>query len=146
MAEPYPHTHTLMQAAARLRVAGHEWQAVAEALERSVDTCRHWPYDYPVVWRGYVLSAIDDALADYESEALLVCRANLRSTESRDRQRAAADLLRHARELRGTKRKVELSGPDGGAIQWAEFSIEELAKIANGDYSESEGGDCVPGD
>lgn len=142
MAEPTAQTVTLMEAAARMRVAGHKWADVSEALGRIEDTCKHWVQTYPNHWSRAMRAAIDDALEIYENEALLICRRHLRSGEhrgpdgqmdperSRLAQMAARDLLRHCRELHGTKMKLEHTGSEGGPIRlFLEMSDDELDEL-----------------
>lgn len=142
MAEATALTVTLIEAAARMRVAGKMWAAVAEALGRNEYTCKHWVRDYPGHWSRAMRAAIDDALETYENEALLICRRHLRSGEQRGKdgkpdaeqgrlaQMAARDLLRHCRELHGTKMKLEHTGEDGGPIRlFLEMSDDELDEL-----------------
>lgn len=127
----------LMLQGARLRVQGKTWVEVGATLNRSDVTVRNWQYKCADRWRKVLLQAIDETLPTYETEALLVCRKNLRSEDARVSETAARDLLQHARDLRGKRLKLEHSGPDGGPVEIIRrLSDDELrAIIALGDSS-----------
>lgn len=97
----------LIRRAARLRVAGRTWGEVAKEVDRAVSTVRHWPYKRTEQWSEAMRDAIDDALPEYEFEALTICRRNMRGGDDKLSQRAASDLLTHCRQLRGTLHKLE---------------------------------------
>jgi len=125
----------LVLAVARLRVQGKSWEECGQVVGRAADTLRHWQYKRAREWNAALTMAIDDMLATYENEALLVCRRNLRNPEDAAQAQAAArDILRHCRELRGTKMKLEHSGPAGGPLQvLLQLTDEELDAIAGAD-------------
>lgn len=135
---------------ARLRVAGRSWADIAEVLPRAATTMAHWPYRRAAGWSVALGQAIDEALRTYENEALLTTRNNLRKASPVPdpvtgamvepgpelcnlAQRAANDLLRHCRELRGTRMKLEhdWSGSDPIRLIMS-MSDDELREAAGG--------------
>ena len=135
-----PETDQLMLSVARLRTAGESWAQIAELLPRAADTMSHWPYKRADEWRAALVRAIDEALGTYENEALLVCRQHLRTgaeatgADKQLAQIAARDLLRHCRELRGRRMKLEVSGPDGGPLL---STTDLIGKFTNGQASKT---------
>jgi len=121
---------TEMLGVARLRTAGKTWEECAEVVPKAAETMRHWQYKRAEEWRVALVTAIDEALGTYENEALLVCRQHLRDPDKA--ATAARDLLRHCRELRGTRMKLEHSGPEGGPLEvFLKMPDEELDEIAD---------------
>ena len=137
---------TLLARAAQMRVEGRNWSEVAQTLNRSPETVRHWPGTHPRKWRNAMVGAIEDALGDYENEALLVARQNLRRSSERTvrdgtvvqptaddlrlAQAAARDLLRHCRDLRGTLRRIEIEGD----LRHALSTTDLIRMAANGGF------------
>jgi len=129
----------LMQSVARLRVVGKSWEDIAELVPRAVNTMSAWPYKRAEEWNAAMVKALDDSIGTFESEALTMLRDRLEYSASmpsnrevaREAMRAAAELLRHARELRGVRRKIEVSGPGGGPVQLQGLSNQQLAEIAD---------------
>jgi len=112
MPEPTAETRALMQQAAMLRAQGETWETVGQAVNRSYSTCSHWSSEYPKVWNGYLVEAIESILPTLEQEALFTAQRGLR--EDDNKMQAARMLLEHVRKLRGERLKV--SGGDGGPL------------------------------
>ena len=132
--EPSPSTAILMLGAARLRVTGKTWEEVGQTLGKARDTCNHWPQTYPAQWRDCMLTAIDEVLADVENEAIMAARMDVRSKDHRERKSGYDALLRHCRELRGTRMKLEHTGRDGGPLAFLlsmpEEELDEIIKAS----------------
>jgi len=107
-----------IQQAAELRVQGNTWEQCAQHIDKQPDTIRGWQYTHTEKWNNALLAAIDSGLGTLEHEALTTIRQLIRNAKTETNQlKAAKALLRHSRELRGTKQKIEHSGPDGGPIE-----------------------------
>src|SRR5262245_34151344 len=78
----------LLALAAEMRAGGKSWAQVAARLQRSPDTCRHWPGEYPEAWRRLFREAEEHVLADAGAESVAVLRTLLRSKDDRVRRDA----------------------------------------------------------
>ena len=125
MPEVTAKTREILRGVAILKVNGMTRAEAAEDIGKSVSTISHYPSEYPEEWRKAMRIAIDDRLADYENDALLMSKENLHATakvyvgkgekpievelpDLKTRQTAARDLLRHCRELRGIRMKLDV--------------------------------------
>jgi hypothetical protein len=84
-------------AAARLRAAGNDWEAVARILGCHPRTCQRWPTKYSGWWARYTQRASEDRLRGVWAELERVWRNDLRSANARRRHRAARRIVRSAR-------------------------------------------------
>src|SRR5262245_37829049 len=73
----------LMTAAADLRAAGKSWAQIGEEVNRSAETCRHWPRRYPHAWRQLYREAEGHFTAEASVEARAYLRKLLRSKDDR---------------------------------------------------------------
>ena len=105
--EIYP---VLLQAA-RARVAGDTWEAIAKELDRSYHTVINWQRNRRALWLKALTEAVDEALPEGMQEAWLMWRKALRG-KGREGLAAADSIMRHARELRA--KSIEIGGLGGG--------------------------------
>jgi len=82
---------------------------VAEALRVNLHTARHYPGQYPDLWRRLYAEAWDGIWSESRSEAVETLRRNL-TTGSDTAQVRAAQVL-----LVASERRMPDSGPRGGA-------------------------------
>ena len=106
----------LIALAAEKRVAGEKWQAVAEAVNRSVRTVQNWPKGHPEVWKKHFAKAEAHLMKDASSEAMHVLRKLMRSKREDVQQLAAQKILQLREARKKTAREIghlPLSGPGG---------------------------------
>ncbi|HEY1377642.1 MAG TPA: phage terminase large subunit [Gemmataceae bacterium] len=89
MSAPSTDIARLLAAAADLRAAGASWDAVADRLHRSPDTCRRWPARFPAVWADLYRQAERRQAAEARAEATNILRNQLRHEDDKARRDAA---------------------------------------------------------
>jgi hypothetical protein len=104
---PSPTLLGLLAVAAEMRVNGKSWAAVAARVQRSPETCRKWPREYPDAWRRLYREAEEHLIADAAAESVVVLRSLLRSEDERTRR----DVARFLATLRLNLRKLEGKQP-----------------------------------
>ena len=77
--------------AAALRARGHDWIAVAKAVNSRPVVCRRWPDKYPEAWQALYREAQRLIWEETEQEALWVLAQMARSPDPK--QRAGAEQL-----------------------------------------------------
>ena len=102
----------LIALAAEKRVAGEKWQAVAEAVNRSVRTVQNWPKGHPEVWKKHFAKAEAHLMKDASSEEMHVLRKLMRSKREDVQQLAAQKILqlREARKKTARKQGADAAG------------------------------------
>lgn len=108
--DPPVELHGLLARAAQMRAGGETWPAVATALGRAVSTVEQWPSRHPQAWSKALVGAIENALGEYENEALLTARMMLRSKDERAKADAMRALLRYCADIRRMKQPLEIGG------------------------------------
>ncbi len=92
-----PEMARLLADAADLRAAGNSWDAVADRLGRSPDTCRRWPARYPAAWTDLYHRAERRQAEEARAEATAILRTQLRAKDDKAQRDAAKALLTSAR-------------------------------------------------
>lgn len=95
----------LMEGGAELRARGLAWAAVAEKLDRPVETIQQWVKQYREVWQGLLREAETRVFREAGAEALQMLRKLLRSKDekvTRDVARTLATLMYRCPNGRGT--------------------------------------------
>ena len=127
----------LIEVAARARVEGKEWEEIAQLVGRAMDTVEAWKRKRPTDWAAAVVKAIDDRLPEIESQAINALLAQVVKGTKAEKAWAAKELALHCRQLRGTRMRLEHSGPKGGPIEhFLTLPDEELDVIADTDKHE----------
>ena len=128
-------TRRLLAAAAALRVAGASWEAVAERLGRSDQTCRNWPTKskFRSLWRELYAAAEKEYKEEIANEARCVLRGQLRTENNkvkRDAAKATRDaakaILAHADRNRPNKSNDDSQSPWQFAETISEHEANEL--------------------
>src|SRR5262249_41299112 len=97
-----------------LRAAGASWDAVADRLHRSPDTCRRWPARFPAAWADLYRQAERRLAAEARAEATNVLRVQLRHEDDKAKRPAPTALLSAAARRRDPE-------PDSSADPLTEF-------------------------
>ena len=105
MTNPDAQLEALIALAAEKRVAGEKWQAVAEAVNRSVRTVQNWQKSHPEVWKKHFAKAEAHLMKDASSEAMHVLRKLMRSKREDVQQLAAQKILQLREARKKTTRK-----------------------------------------
>lgn len=126
----------MLLVAARMRVEGKPWPEIAADLNREQETVSHWPSRYRHDWRKAMVIAIDDFLPELENEALLIMRQHLRSKSGKAQARACAQIMRHCRELRGVRLRLEHTG---------ELRVLTLNIVKDGEVFNDAGSESIRG-
>jgi hypothetical protein len=111
----------LLTTAAELRASGHSWTKVGEDLNRSPETCRHWPLRFPETWRRLYRRAQGHVIAEAGAEARAYLRKLLRGAEARYVLGAAQALLRCEENERSREERAERTNPPEGSAEIPEF-------------------------
>jgi hypothetical protein len=126
-------TRRLLAAAAALRVAGASWEAVAERLGRSYQTCRNWPTKFRSLWRELYTAAEKEYKEEIANEARCVLRGQLRNEKDKDKRDAAKAtrdaakaILAHADRNRPSNSKDDPQSPWQYAESIPEHEAHEL--------------------
>jgi hypothetical protein len=80
--------------AAILRAAGFDWSYVAEELNRSAARVRHWPVEFPDLWKYYYLFAQLRFVLEAAQEAEQILRVMAEAPEGAGRRLAQRELAR----------------------------------------------------
>lgn len=89
----------LLNEAAELRVAGLSWTAVGNQLNRSPETVRRWPQNYPEQWQKAVAMAERQLMTEAIAESVHTLRRQLRSGDDKASREAARHLLQFRRQF-----------------------------------------------
>ncbi len=93
MAQFKPPPDSLLNRAAELRAAGQAWEAVAEAVGRTVKTVRGWPEAYPEKWADLLRKAEARLVSEATAESVHTLRMQLRSDDEKASRDAAQKLI-----------------------------------------------------
>lgn len=105
MPSPLPPSGDTLRRVAELRVAGHAWETVAEAVGVSPETVRKWPQRYPARWRAAHAVAERRLLDDATAEAVLTLRRQLRSEDEKSVREAAHKIVQIRIAVMNARRK-----------------------------------------
>lgn len=114
----------LLVRAAELRAGGSKWEAVAQALNRAVDTVSAWPRRYPERWQAAMTAAERQTIGDASAESVHVLRTQLRSKDEKVAHAAARSLT----QLRSNRMKTDRAAEGDSAA--ASPDAEDLHLIA----------------
>ena len=132
----------LLAVAADLRANGCSWEAIAQKVGRSPDTCRHWPLRFPAAWRPLFRAAEEQTIAATASKSLAILRTLLRDECEQVRIVAAQTILRGRLTRAAPAEAPPLSTEE--YLEWAAPHIEQL--LADGSREEpAETGSAPPG-
>ncbi len=136
-----PALENLVTLAAEKRVAGEKWQAVADAVRRSLGTVQKWPKQYPDLWKQHYAKAEAALLKDASSEAMLTLRQLLRA-ESEPVRQAAAQKILQIREDRKKPARKKGDGAAGSPVPEIRQLVDYLEGLSHERYAElfDEGG------
>jgi hypothetical protein len=125
----------LLTQAVALRVTGASWKTVAAAVERDVNTVKHWPERFPSDWLRLRLIAQRHLLGDAYGEALTSLRMLMRSQNEKAVQAASATVVRTQLEhdkLEARQSRVVTASPKGTKPAQLSTEGQQIAGILDG--------------
>jgi hypothetical protein len=125
----------MLAQAVALRVTGASWKTVAAAVERDVNTVKHWPERFPSDWVRLRLIAQRHLLGDAYGEALTSLRMLMRSQNEKAVQAASATVVRTQLEhdkLEARQSRVVTASPKGTKPTQLSTEGQQIAGILDG--------------
>jgi hypothetical protein len=80
-----------------LRARGHNWDQVAQKLQKTVEEVREWPHQYAEFWTRRLTIAHRELDSETISEARTILRHHLRTGDPKEARDIARVLFDHAR-------------------------------------------------
>ena len=85
----------VLERAAEMKAAGSSWEAIANALQRKVQTAKKWSRVYANAWQELFGKFEKQFLDEAAAESVLALRRQLRADEATVSIRAAEKLIRY---------------------------------------------------